>query len=76
MAGVLGDGAAVYEYDAGWVRDTRTDDWLQVPARPGDGDDESLTAVGDALFVFGGQRWDEDHGELLSETWVWRPPAT
>lgn len=75
MAGVLGEGTASFEYDAGWVRDTRTDEWLRVPERPGEGYDESLTAVGDALFVFGGQRWAQDEGELLSEAWIWRPPA-
>lgn len=75
LAGVLGEGTAIYEYDAGWVRDTRTDGWLRVPERPGEGYDESLTAVGDALFVFGGQRWQQGEGELLSEAWVWRPPA-
>jgi len=30
--------------------------------------------VGDTLLVFGGQRWEDDEGELLSETCVWRPP--
>ena len=75
LAGLLGSGEAAYEYDAGWVRDTRTDAWLHVPERPGGAYDESLTAVGEALVVFGGQRWEGDDGELLSETWIWRPPA-
>ncbi len=75
LAGVVGTGEAVYEYDAGWVRDTRTDEWRHVAPRPGAGYDGSLTAVGDALVVFGGQRWEGNDGELLSETWVWRPPA-
>jgi len=74
MAGLLGHGEAIYEYDAGWVRDTRSNEWLHVPERPGTDYDESLTAVGDTLLVFGGQRWEDDEGELLSETWVWRPP--
>ena len=76
MAGIVGEGEATYEYSSGWVRDTRSDRWLRVPSRPGAAEgEESVTAVGDALVVFGGQRWDGSDGELLAETWVWRPPA-
>ena len=75
MAGVIGEGEATYEYAAGWVRDTRSDQWVRVPPRGHPAvDAESVTAVGDALVVFGGQRWGDAGGELLAEAWVWRPP--
>ena len=76
LAGVLGHGAATYEHDEGWVRDTEHDTWVRIAPRQSEAYDERATAVGDALVVFGGQRWDglEDHeGELVAETWIWRP---
>lgn len=80
LAGLVGPDGAVYEYDAGWVRDARSDEWLRIPERPGDADEESLTAVGHALLVFGGQSWDGQDsptsgGTLVAEAWAWWPPA-
>jgi hypothetical protein len=73
LAGVLGHGTATFEYAAGWVRDTERDVWLRIAARPAPSYDEGVTALGDALVVFGGQRWDDDRdGELVAETWIWR----
>lgn len=74
LAGVVSGGEATFEYSAGWVRDTEHDAWLRVPERPSPAYDERVTAIGDALVVFGGQRWDDDQtGELVAETWIWRP---
>ena len=69
LAGVVGDGSAVYEYDHGWVRDTVADAWVEVPPRGSTAYDVGVGAAGEALVVFGGQ----GDGELVGETWVWRP---
>ena len=74
-AGVVSDEGATYEYDAGWVFDARDDGWLEIPERRGEVYDETAAAGGQALVVFGGQSWRGNQGELLSETWVWKPPA-
>jgi hypothetical protein len=73
LAGVIGWGQASYEYRAGLVRDAQHDRWLRIPKRTGATYDERLTALGDALVVFGGQHWQDNDGELLAETWIWRP---
>ena len=74
LAGVIGHGTATFEYSAGWVRDAEHDVWLRVAERPSTAYDERVAALGDALVVFGGQRWEDDrNGELVSETWIWRP---
>ena len=81
LAGVVGDGAAEYEYDHGWVRDTVEDDWVEIPARGSTTYDVGVVAAGEALVVFGGQDWGVPErdatlagdGELVAETWVWRP---
>lgn len=76
LAGVIGAGEATFEYSAGWVRDTEHDVWLRIAERPSPAYDESVTALRDALVVFGGQRWDDDtNGELVAETWIWRPDS-
>lgn len=80
LAGVVWQDGAVYEYDAGWVRDVRSDGWLRIPERRGGAVEESVTSVGDSLLVFGGQSWDSQdttnsEGELVAAAWVWRPPA-
>ena len=74
-AGVVRADGATYEYAEGWVFDARDDSWFEVPDRGGDAYDEAAAAAGQALVVFGGQSWRGSEGELLSETWVWRPPA-
>lgn len=79
LAGVLGHGTASYEYDAGWVRDTERESWLRIPERPRPTTDgERITSVGESLFVFGGQRWEDEApageaGELVAEAWLWEP---
>jgi hypothetical protein len=73
-AGLLGEGEAVYEYADGWVLDTTSDRWLRVPERDDGGVyDASVTAAGEGLVVVGGQRWEGSDGELVVDTWVWRP---
>jgi hypothetical protein len=81
LAGVVGDGTARYEYDHGWVRDTVADAWVEVPGRGSTAYDVGVVAAGEALVVFGGQDWgvperdaaSSGEGELVAETWVWRP---
>ncbi len=73
LAGLIAWGQASYEYSSGLVRDTQHDRWIRIPKRTGAPYDERLTALGDALVVFGGQRWQDSDGELLAETWIWRP---
>lgn len=81
LAGVVGDGSAHYEYDHGWVRDTVADAWVEVPERGSTTYDVGVVAAGEALVVFGGQDWGvpereavlSGEGELVAETWVWRP---
>lgn len=76
LAGIIGPDGATYEYADGLVRDTARDRWLRIPERPSPAYDERVTALRDALVVFGGQRWDGAHdrrGELVAETWIWRP---
>lgn len=74
-AGVVSEEGATYEYAAGWVFDARDDSWLEVPERGGEVYDESIGTVGQALVVFGGQRFSRNETKLVDETWVWRPPA-
>ena len=75
-AGVVSDDGATYEYDAGWVFDARDDGWLEVPERRGEVYDESIGSVGQALVVFGGQRFTRNETLLVDEAWVWRPPVS
>jgi hypothetical protein len=75
MAGALGRDRAVYEYAAGWVLDVPTRRWIEIPdldARE-DASGVAKTAVGRDLFIFGGDRWDDDNtnGTLLNDAWMW-----
>lgn len=78
-AGVISAEGATYEYAAGSVFDARSDVWLEVPQRDEGSYDMSVAALGQRLVTFGGQRWvdggDGMDGELLSELWIWTPPA-
>ena len=75
IAGVLLERNATYEYASGWVRDSTTDQWIEVPPRPGEPTEgESITNSERRLVVYGGQRWTGAQGELLTEFWVWTPP--
>lgn len=73
LAGLIGGDGATYEYAHGLVLDSRHDRWVRVPERPRPSYDESVAALGSALVVFGGQRWEGNVGELVAETWIWRP---
>jgi hypothetical protein len=75
-AGVVSDEGATYEYDAGWVFDARDDGWLEIPERRGEVYDESIGSVGQALVVFGGQRFTRNETVLVGDAWVWRPPVS
>lgn len=76
MAGVLRDRDATYEYASGWVRDTTTDQWIEIPERPSPtGEGESLTNSRRRLVVYGGQDWSGNKGRLLNELWIWTPPS-
>ena len=63
------------------VYDSRTDAFVTVPAPPGREDvyDDSSTALGRDLFVYGGQRWTGDgldgDGELVGDAWLWTAPV-
>ena len=64
-----------------FVYDSRTDAFVTIPALPSREDvyDDSNTALGRDLFVFGGQRWIGDglagDGELVGDAWLWTAPA-
>jgi hypothetical protein len=80
LVGVIGDSEASYAdgYASGWLLDARSGGWLEIEPRPADSDIyDVVTAVAPAqrLVVFGGQRWLNGEGQLLNETWLWRPPV-
>jgi hypothetical protein len=64
-----------------YVYVTATEAFARIPAPPGREDvyDDSSTALGRDLFVFGGQRWSgdgiTDDGELVTDAWLWTAPA-
>jgi hypothetical protein len=64
-----------------YVYDSVTHAFVTIPAPPGRENvyDDSSTALGRDLFVFGGQRWTGDglrgDGELVGDAWVWTAPA-
>ena len=59
--------------------DTGTTSYVTVPPIPGREDvyDDSSTALGRDLFVFGGQRWTDEggDGELAGDAWLWTAPS-
>jgi hypothetical protein len=82
----------------GWVLDTAAQEWRQIPGRPGVDPteqsrppfpigtvsrwEETVGAYGNALLVFGGQRFEGDPSTptmeahvvvALNELWVWEP---
>jgi hypothetical protein len=63
------------------VYDSVTETLVTIPAPPGREDvyDDSSTALGRDLFVFGGQRWTGDRltgdGELVGDAWLWTAPV-
>ena len=64
-----------------FVYDSVTERLVAIPAPPGREDvyDDSSTALGPDLFVFGGQRWTDDgltgDGELVGDAWLWTAPV-
>lgn len=64
-----------------YVYDVATKTFMRVPAPPGREAvyDDSSTALGRDLFVYGGQRWTGEgltgDGELVGDAWVWAAPA-
>ncbi|KRF36132.1 hypothetical protein [Nocardioides sp. Soil805] len=69
--GSLGSDGRARLYNVG------TGDLLTVAAPPGreDAYDDTSTAVGSSLFVFGGQEWTGSReGTLLHDAWLWTPP--
>jgi len=79
LAGLISTDGAIYEYPDGWAFDARDDSFMEIPERPSTAYEESLTAVGRSLFVFGGQDWGDledpaGRGRLLADAWLWTPP--
>jgi hypothetical protein len=74
-AGVITDRGAAYYAAEGWVLDTRTETWIELPPREEDVllTGQTLVAAGEELFVFGGARWEQDGLEatLLDDASVW-----
>lgn len=79
-AGLLAGGRADYIGDHGWVLDLDAGEWRWIPPRPGTGGQDapitsgdSIASVGEALFVFGGVRWDDLDYAWVDEAWLWNP---
>lgn len=87
LSGVLDRDRAIYDLPSGvgplaaagrfLVYDSVADAFVTVPAPPGREDvyEDSGTAVGRDLFVYGGQRWNEGPGELVGDAWLWSAPV-
>jgi hypothetical protein len=64
-----------------YVYDSAAEAFTTIPPPPGREDvyDDSSTALGRNLFIYGGQRWAGDglngDGELVGDAWVWSAPA-
>jgi hypothetical protein len=77
-AGALTETGGHYFGHRGWILDTTTDEWIEIPPLDDDelGSGRTVVAAGDDLFVFGGVRWPERspfEGELLADAWIWSP---
>lgn len=79
-AGVVGAEGAIWYHQEGIALDVTTDAWFEVPAIPGLDDGRPLvTAAGRDAVAVAGYRWagrGQSDAEMLTETWIWRPPAT
>lgn len=87
LRGVLDRGGATYEvpnsvgemsvrFDLR-VLDTATRDYVRIPPlEPREHVyDDSSTALGRSLFVYGGQQWvGTRDGKLVGDAWLWTPP--
>jgi hypothetical protein len=91
LSGVVGRDGATYDIPNSvgemasamrlYVYDTAGEALVTIAPEPGIEDvyDDSSTALGRDLFVYGGQRWAGDGidgtGELVGDAWLWSPPA-
>jgi hypothetical protein len=94
LSGVLERDRAVYDIpnsvgqmassNALVIYDIATKAYVTIPTPPGREDvyDDSSTALGRDLFVYGGQRWTGDQvdgdgkGELVGDAWLWTAPVS
>jgi hypothetical protein len=90
LSGVVGRDSATYDIPNSvgetasalrlYVYDTAADAFVTVAPASGIADvyDDSSTALGRDLFVYGGQRWTgngiDGTGELVGDAWLWSPP--
>jgi hypothetical protein len=75
-AGAHTDTTAEYTAASGWVLDTATGSWQQVPALPdGHVTGRTVVAAGAEMLIFGGARWNRPRtsATLVSHTWIWKP---
>jgi hypothetical protein len=68
--GALGRTDATFSRSAGWVLDTVSRSWVEVPQLGDRQSDSSFTSFGRHLFSFGGT----GRRGLLNDAWVWTPP--
>jgi hypothetical protein len=77
-SGVLTESGGHYYGHRGWILDTATNEWIELP--PLDADEHvtgrSVVSAGDGLLVFGGARWSGLDGTLLDDAWMWLPRAS
>ena len=73
-AGILGSRDALIYGTEGLLLDLGSNTWIELPAllESGDYTQRQVITAGRDAVVFGGQRWDGDHGELLGDAWIWR----
>lgn len=79
-SGVLTEDGGHYFAYRGWILDSTSDTWSEIP--PLDTDElvtgRTAVAAGADLLVFGGARWKPQSldATLLSDAWIWSPPAS
>jgi hypothetical protein len=79
LAGVLGAATAVFAAPRGWVLDLPSERWIEIAPLDDRVDfwtSTGITSIGRNLFLFGGERWNnEGVGSLLGDAWIWQPPS-
>jgi hypothetical protein len=76
-SGVLTESDGHYFGYRGWILDTTTSTWIELP--PLDTDElvtgRTVVPAGTALLVFGGARWKPNSldATLLNDAWIWSP---
>jgi hypothetical protein len=78
--GVLTPSRGTYFFANGWVLDSASGRWFEVPRLGSDRvlvDGRAIAGVGRKLLVFGGAGFSNRRpgGRLLRTTWIWTPPA-